>query len=86
MAYNNEATPPNRNNFRVILGVLMVAFSIYRLIMLIRILPALFERGDSTELLAYGAMPALLVVIFFFVGMRIARQGYYGVEKPKREE
>jgi hypothetical protein len=48
MAYNDEPIPPNRSNFRVILGVLMVAFSIYRLFMLIRILPALFERGDTT--------------------------------------
>ena len=86
MTYNAEPTPPNRSNFRVILGVLMVAFSIYRLFMLIRILPALFERGDSTELLAYGLLPALIVVTFFFFGMRIARQGYYGTDKPKREE
>jgi hypothetical protein len=86
MAYNDEPIPPNRSNFRVILGVLMVAFSIYRLFMLIRILPVLFERGDTTELLAYGLLPAFIVVTFFFFGMRIARQGYYGPDKPKREE
>lgn len=86
MAYNNESIPPNRSNFRMILGVLMVGFAIYRLFMLIRVLPALFDNGDTTELLAYGALPALIVVVFFIIGMRIARQGYYGTQKPKREE
>lgn len=86
MAYNNEPVPPNRSNFRVLLGVLMVAFSIYRLFMLIRILPVLFENGNSSEILAYGVLPAVIVVVFFFGGMRVARQGYYGTDKPKREE
>lgn len=87
MAYDSEPTSSTkRSNIRMIIGSLMVAFSAYRLFMLLRVLPSLFERGDSTELLAYGALPALIVVVFFFVGVRVARQGYYGTHKAKREE
>jgi len=86
MSYENEATPPTRNNFRIGLGVLMVAFSAFRLYRLLGDLPGVLARGDSSEMMVYGAVPALIVIVFFIVGVRIARQGYYGIEKPKREK
>ena len=86
MAYNNEPVPPNRNTGRIALGLIMIGFSLYRLIVLLRDLPLLFENGDSTQIFAYCAVPALIVVVFFFGGLRVARQGYYGTEKAKREE
>lgn len=82
----DEAKTANRSNLRTLLGFAMVLFSIYRLLVLLPTLPDLFANGDSTNLLAFGVLPALIVVVFFFGGMRIARQGYYGIEKPKREE
>jgi hypothetical protein len=86
VTYNEEPMPANRNTFRIGLGFLMVGFSIYRFLMLLRVLPGLFQNGDTTEILAYGVLPALIVVVFFFGGLRIARQGYYGTDKPKREQ
>jgi hypothetical protein len=86
MAYNsNPESGSNRKTFRIALGLLMIGFSFYRLFMLLRVLPDLFEDGDTRELIIYGALPALIVVIFFFVGLRIVRQAYLGIDKTKRD-
>lgn len=81
--------PPSRSledSRRLLFGVFLVGYGIYRLIDLVGNLPNLRNEQDSAVLLFGGILPGLAVVAFLGIGVYLLRQGYYGTDKPKRED
>lgn len=77
-------TPPSqRSPARIVLGGIMILFAVFRLVAMLRALPALFD--DLATLISYTIFSLIIVGVFLFVGIRVFRQGL-GTQTPQREE
>jgi hypothetical protein len=71
---------------RLLFGLFLVGYGIYRLIDLLGNLPNLRTERDPMIVLFGGILPALAVMAFLGIGIYMLRQSHYGTTSPRREE